>query len=583
MKQPLVVAILAACALAVAFGCTDGEDQASDSTSAPDAEEPAIFEPWNAGLDFLHHTGTEGSLAMPGIMGGGAAVFDYDGDGHLDLYFVQSGETFPGASDTTGQRSPNRLYRQTADGQWQDVTEASGAGDTGYGMGAAVADIDNDGDLDLLVTNFGRDTLLRNEGDGTFRDVTAEYGVGTTGWSMSAVFFDYDRDGWLDLYVTRYVRFETSKICRLENGRPEYCGPTAFPGVHDVLYQNLAGRSFRDVTAEAGIEAVAEAGLGVVAADWNDDGWVDLYVANDADPNNLWVNNRNGTFSDQAILLGVANNRLGAAEAGMGVATADLDNNGHLDLFVTHLIEESNTFYENLGGDGFVDMSAAAGLAGPSFDLTGFGTATLDYDNDGDLDLALVNGAVKRRARPLGPDSSWFLRDYAEPNLLFENRGDGRFDTQCDPESTRPFCRRHAVSRGLIAADLDADGDQDLIVTNLEGEPELYRNVGAQGNWIELRLVLPAQRREAFGALVVIESEHSCQTMPVGPGSGYLTVGPATVHVGLGVETATKRFLVRWPDGSWESFDGTRANQAIELARASGQAITLEKGERPCA
>ena len=415
------------------------------------------------GVDFVHQTGTRESLAMPGVMGGGGAVFDYDNDGDLDLYFVQSGAALPLKGDEEVGRkehdaSPNQLYRQANDGTFHNVTPESGTGDLGYGMGAAVGDIDNDGDRDLFISNFGADTLLLNNGDGTFTDVSVAAGIGDAAWSMSAAFLDYNRDGFLDLFVTRYVRYDPSVECTLENGRREYCGPTAFAGEHDILYRNNGDGAFIDVSDQAGLQAVRDAGLGVVAADLNGDGWTDLYVANDADPNNLWINQGDGTFVDRAIVLGVAYNRYGASEAGMGIALGDTNANGHLDLFVTHLIEESNTLYTNLGSDGFIDGTAAAGLGPRSLDLTGFGTAFLDYNNDGALDAAVVNGAVKRRSRlhtapaqeATAGDATGFWSAYAEPNLLFKGEGDGSFAT--DETNCGAFCKETSVSRTLMPA-----------------------------------------------------------------------------------------------------------------------------------
>ena len=514
------------------------------------------------GLDFVHQSGPKEDYAMPAIMGGGAAIFDYDGDGDLDLYLINSG-------DPDKNTVPNRLYRQEPDGRFKDVTASSGLGDTGYGMGCAVGDIDNDGDLDVFVSNWGPDSLFRNEGDGSFSEISIAAGIEGEGWSTSAAFFDYDRDGFLDLYVARYVRFDPRRECALESGRRGYCGPTQFSGETDLLYRNMGDGRFVDVSRAAGIATVGDAGLGVLCADFDDDGWLDVYVANDSDPNNLWLNQGDGSFVDEAILLGVAFNRYGVGEAGMGVVAGDGDGDGDLDLFMAHLIEETNTYYENRGLEGFEDTTAGIGLALPSVPFTGFGTAFFDYDNDGDLDLAVVNGGVKRRQRILGERSDWFWNAYAEPNLVFENLGHGRF---ADVSSqAAPFSTELEVSRGLIAADLDQDGDLDLLVTNIEGPARLYRNDGGSENgWIEIRVLDPRYGRAAVGARVVVVTERERYVRHLLPAAGYLTGTPARLHFGLGADQRIDSFEVRWPDGEAEVFAGALLRQVVELRRGSG-------------
>ena len=544
------------------------------------------------GLDFVHATGSAGTFPMPAIMGGGVAAFDADGDGLLDLYFPNAG------SGIAGEAGRNRFYLQRPRGRFVDATAGSGLDNPGYGMGAAAGDIDNDGDLDLYVTNFGADVLYRNEGGGRFAEATAELGVATPGWSTSAVFFDADVDGWLDLYVARYVRWHEARECQVQGGRVDYCGPQQFEGEADVFYRNEGGRRFVDRSREAGVSLIEDAGLGVVAADLDEDGLPDVYVANDADPNQLWMNRGDGTFEDDAALLGAAYNRFGVGEAGMGIALGDIDGDRDVDLFLSHLIEETNTLYVNLGGapgahDGFDDRAAEAGLAAPSTPYTGFGTAFFDADNDGDLDLAVVNGAVKRRPAALSDREDWFWRGYAEPNLLMPGDGAGAF-VDASAESG-DFGAALDVSRGLVPFDLEGDGDLDLLVSNLEGPARIYRNetidgtAGARGagaaaesaragvagagkaGWVSLRVVDSELRRTALGASVVAWIDGRPVRRLVLPLGGYLTGGEAPVHFGLGDSDGVERFEVTWPGGAVEEFDGAASGSEVVLTRGEGR------------
>lgn len=529
------------------------------------------------GLDFVHATGSAGAFPMPAIMGGGVAAFDADGDGLLDLYFPNAG------SGVAGAAGRNRFYLQQPRGRFVDATEGSGLDNPGYGMGAAVGDIDNDGDVDLYVTNFGADVLYRNDGGGRFVEVTEEFGVATPGWSTSAVFFDADLDGWLDLYVARYVQWHEARECQVQGGRIDYCGPQQFEGEADVFYRNEGGRRFVDRSRHVGLSLIEDAGLGVVAADLDDDGLPDVYVANDADPNQLWMNRGDGLFEDDAVLLGAAYNRFGVGEAGMGIALGDIDGDRDLDLFLSHLIEETNTLYVNLGGapgfsDGFDDRAAEAGLAAPSTPYTGFGTAFFDADNDGDLDLAVVNGAVKQRPEVFSDRDDWFWRGYAEPNLLMLGDGAGSFvDASA---GSGDFGAALNVSRGLVPFDLEGDGDLDLLVSNLEGSARIYRNETIGGpapaaatgaGWVRLRVIDPELRRTAIGASVVAWVGGRPVRRNVLPLGGYLTGGEAPLHIGLGDATAVERFEVRWPGGTVETFDGVARGTEAALLRGEGR------------
>jgi hypothetical protein len=334
---------------------------------------------------------------MTEIMGGGVGLFDSDGDGDLDVFFT-NGNLDPAAGNVADALVDHLFEnRLRAKGGCAEITAGSGLGDPGYGMGLAVGDIDNDGDVDVLVTNLTGARLYENDGSGHFQDRTAAAGLAVTGWCSSAAFFDYDRDGFLDLYIARYLTFDPTRPCRFSDGRPDYCGPLAFPPVSDVLLHNEGGQRFVDVSAQAGMNSVRAAGLGVVCADLDGDGWSDVYVANDAYPNQLWHNQHDGTFRDIAFQSGCALNLNGQVEAGMGVVVADLDGDGTLDLFVTHLANESNTLFMNRGGArGFIDVTGRSGLGASSIPYTGFGVVALDAELDGDLDLVVVNGRVNR-------------------------------------------------------------------------------------------------------------------------------------------------------------------------------------------
>lgn len=494
-------------------------------------------------------------------MGGGAALFDMDGDGDLDAYLVQSGSV----ADPSSKGDGNRLYRNRGDGAFDDVTVGSGTQAAGYGMGVAAGDYDNDGDLDLYVTNLGPNVLLRNEGAGRFLDVTARAGVAGDGWSASAAFVDYDADGDLDLFVVRYIDWSagTEKQCFSLTGVPDYCSPRNYDApTSSLLFRNNGNGTFTNASASAGIQGAAGNGLGVVAADFDEDGRVDLFVANDGTPNHLWTNLGSGRFAERALVSGVALDQDGRAKAGMGVHAADVDGDGDQELLVVNLDGESDSFYRN-ERQFFVDDTAAAGLRAISRPFTRFGMALLDFDNDGMLDLYEANGRV-------GMQSERFSEDpYAEPNLLMRGMPNGTFEAvQPQGGTARPLV---ATSRAAAFGDVDNDGGIDVLVVNRDAEAHLLRNVVARrGHWITLRVV-EEHGRDAIGAELTIATGSRKIRVDVRAAYSYLASNDPRVHVGLGSATRVEEVAVRWPDGRQELFGPFPVDRAVTLRQGEGR------------
>ncbi|HMB55403.1 MAG TPA: CRTAC1 family protein [Thermoanaerobaculia bacterium] len=572
-------ALLAAVLLLPACGGERLESTTPDTAAAATATPPWFVDVSDeAGVDFVHSAGHGEGYLMPESMGSGLALFDHDGDGDLDLYLVDGGSG----------SARDRLYRQQADGTFTDVTAAAGLGRPAYGMGAAVGDVDDDGDLDLFLTRFGADALFLNAGDGTFTAAPADGGLGDDLWTTSACFFDADRDGALDLYVATYLGFDPPRSCTDRAGNPEYCGPEAYRGLPDRFYRGRGDGTFADATADWLVAPPANKGLGVVCADLDGDGRVEIYVANDGEPNQLWVERDDGRFEDRAALLGADVNGFGKPEAGMGLALGDADGDLHLDLFVTHLDRETNTLYRALGDGGFEDATASAGLGPPSLPLTGFGTTFLDADLDGDLDLALVDGRVRRgasageraerrQAWQVDPSVPAKLIDYAEPNLFFVNRGDGRFRDAAAEGGA--FTAGAEVSRAVATGDLDGDGDLDLVVTQAGGPARLYRNQAPRDghHWLAVRALLPAATdptlgRDALGARVEVRAGDRAWVQPVTSTAGYLTTVEPVAWFGLGDAARVDSITVTWPGGERERFAGGEADRTVILRRGEGSA-----------
>lgn len=527
------------------------------------------------GLDFQHYNGATGRYYLPEIMGAGAALLDFDNDGDLDIFLAQGAvldpQRQPGATlfPWRGAGPPQgRLYRNDLvigkDGSRKlkltDVTARSGIVATGYGMGAAVGDINNDGWPDLYLYNLGANQMWRNNGDGTFADVTQPTRTDDQRWSSGAAFCDYDRDGRLDLFVVNYVQFSVadSPTCYAHTSAQDYCGPRAFrPAGNRLLHQRGDG-TFEDVTIAAGINEEFGRALGVVTADFDGDGWMDVYVANDGDPNQLWINQRNGTFKNTALLAGAAVNRDGQAEAGMGVDAGDYDGNGSEDIFVTHLMEETNTLYANLGRGLFEDRTAEAGLALQSRRYTGFGTLWFDYDNDGWLDLLVTNGAV-RTLQEQAPNPYPF----AQPNQLFRNTGRGGFhdvSTAAGAAFNLP-----AVGRGAAFGDIDNDGDTDVLIANNNGRARLFLNqVGHRQRWLGLRLV--GVKRDMLGARAEITvTKGRVLLRRARTDGGYCSAQDPRVLAGLGGAERVEAVRIHWPSGRSEEWKNPPINRYLIL------------------
>lgn len=552
------------------------------------------------GLDFTHAVGPLGTYFMPESIGAGAAFLDYDNDGRLDIFLVNSGRSPQAAGDFPPTLlTTNRLYRQTESHRFVDVTNAAGLAETGYGAGVAAGDIDNDGLPDLFIANYGQDRLFRNEGNGSFRDITTESGFHDADWGACAAMVDYDRDGWLDIVVVNYTAdpvYHHSVACGFHKGTVSYCGPRKFQPTIDRLYHNegMSGTGnepgmvhFRDVTEESGLSRSATYGFGVIAADLTNDGWPDLFIANDSDPNRLWVNQQNGRFEEEAAVRGLAVNADGIAEAGMGIAIGDVNHDLFPDLCISHLTNETSTLYLNSADGYFHDRTTGSGIDRASRSHTGWGIALVDLDDDGLLDLPLVNGLVVpchsgfpyhgedqfQKRTDVILDSAQFWKTYADENVLLFGRANGTFAAAENVGAD--FCGAVASGRGLACADWDNDGDMDLLVTNCGTSARLYRNdLPSHGNWLTVRACCAQSRRDALGARVLIRHGTTQHLQVIAPQSGYLCSHDARAHFGLGTAESVDEIIVLWPDGpvdsAAEKFPGSSANQFITVERGRG-------------
>ncbi|MBV9679989.1 MAG: CRTAC1 family protein [Acidobacteriaceae bacterium] len=503
-------------------------------------------------------------------MGGGVAVFDYDNDGRMDLFFTNGAklEVPMRAGSLPDKSEPkywNRLYHQNADGSFTDLTSEAGLSGQltqSYCMGVAVGDFDNDGYEDLYVTGYPRNILYHNNGDGTFKDITQSAGVGGGGWSASAGFLDYDNDGKLDLFVTRYLdwSFDRNLYCgdRRPGGRA-YCHPNYFAPVTSILYRNNGDGTFSDVSRQAGITAAKGKGLGVAFADYDRDGWMDIYVANDSMQSFLWHNNRNGTFSERSIDTNVGYTEDGASVAGMGVDFSDFDNDGFPDLVVTDLSNESYRLYRNEGGASFRDVTMTSGLSAASVLYSGWGVKLIDYDNDGWKDLFVAQGHVLDTVA-----MTYSHLTYLQPPLLLRNLK-GHF-TRVLQEAGEPF-RAVWAGRGAAFGDFNNDGSVDIAVANVGQSAYLLRNeIGARNHWIEFTLVGSRSNRDGIGARIkVISSSGMTQFYTVNTASSYLSASDKRVLAGLGADETAAVVEVRWPSGKMQRLENVKANQRLTI------------------
>jgi hypothetical protein len=515
------------------------------------------------GLDFEHFNGMSGELYFPEVFGPGTALFDYDGDGDLDAYVVQGkmlGDDTPIENAVIPPPYPlplkDRLFRNdskvgpkgTLESQFVDVTEMSELEALGYGMGVTVGDLDNDGFPDLYLTNFGPNQMLRNNGDGTFTDITAKSGTNDKRWSVAALFVDYDYDGLLDLYLGNFVKFRlaTHKRCSSSSGTYDYCAPISYEPEGDRLFRNRGDGTFDDVSTAAGINGEYGGAVGLVAADFNGDGWVDVYVANDGLPNLLWINQRDGTFLDEAVLGGCAVNEKGLPEASMGVVSGDFDGDGSEDLFMSHLAEETNTFYLNDGNGLFREATRDSQLGLPSWQSTGFGTSLSDYDNDSWQDLFVVNGAVKRIEPQLRAGNPHPLDQI---NQLYRNLGGARFEEMT--ATAGPVFETAEVSRGLATGDLDHDGDSDYLISNNAGPARvIFNTIGQDASWLGVRVVSGELNRDVLGArLAIVREDLPTQWRRVGTDGSYASSNDPRVIIGLDGDRESQTLRVYWPRG----------------------------------
>ena len=507
----------------------------------------------SAGIHFKHTDGAAGEFHLPETLGAGGAFLDYDNDGDLDLYLVNSA-------------APSMLYRNNGDGTFTDVTPSAGIDNQGsYGHGVACGDYDNNGYVDIYITNFGANRLYHNNGDGTFTDVTNKSGTGDSRWSSSATFFDYNSDGDLDLYVVNYLNykldaayppcFETPAFSTTEKVRG-YCHPKHFEGAPDRLYRNNGDGTFTDVTETANIRdpggMFLGKGLGVVAADFDADGNPDLYIANDDTPNYLFYNKGDGTFAEIAILTGCAYSADGIAQAGMGVDAGDYNGDGFLDLFVTNFSYETNTLYRNNGDGTFTDVSYKAQLGEESYLSLGFGTGFFDADNDGYLDIFVANGHIFPTV-----ERTTDVLSYRQPNQLFWNRGDATF-------AEVRFDSHPAVSRGTLFGDYDNDGDTDLLVTQLNGTVTLLRNENqTANNWLRLKLIGTRSNRDGIGTRITLTIDSESQTREGRMGSSYLSSNDPRVLLGIGAHDVVDKLEIRWQSGAVQVLENLTVNQEL--------------------
>jgi hypothetical protein len=551
-------------ALLFALGCTAPRTQEGVPQSGREAGSPPsgaardLFTDITSesGVDFVHFNDASPHKYLPETLGSGAAFFDYDGDGRPDLYIVNG-------APLTGDRStarPGILYRNLDGIRFEDVTHAAGLDAPMYGMGAAVGDFDNDGNIDLFISGVGTDRLYRNRGDRTFEDVAARMGLAAAGFGTSAAFLDYDRDGYLDLFVGRYVQWspQSDIPCSLDGINKIYCTPEVYRGQSNRLYRNDAGRRFVDATRSSGIYQPEGKALGVVALDQNRDGWPDIAVANDTVRNFLFINNHDGTFSETGVATSMAYSESGATRGGMGIDAGDVDGDGYDDIVIGNFAGEMSALYRGSSRGYFVDDAAQAGIGMPTLLTLAFGTLLIDLDNDGWLDVAIANGHIEPDIAALRPGQS-----YAQPLQFFHNAGNGRF--QLIHGSKGGIFDTPLVGRGLAAADIDGDGDLDLIVTQNGRKAVLLRNDAPSHSWLRIKLIGRASNRSGYGAVVRALSGRESWTRTLASGRSYLSACEPVLTLGLGKVPHLDRLDIQWPSGISQSIGNPRLNRLLTV------------------
>jgi len=503
--------------------------------------------------------------------GCGVAFLDYDSDGWLDVFLV-NGRTLEGFPE--GEEPTHHLYRNRGDGRFEDVTEGAGLAHGGWGQGACVGDYDNDGWEDLYVTAFGQNRLYHNRGDGRFEDATGPAGLldARTRWGTGCAFLDFDRDGQLDLFAANYIDLDLatapvpeSGLCRYK-GIPVACGPPGLPGGKNVLYRNVGGGRFEDVSERSGVLEAGTYGLGVSTLDFDDDGWVDLYVANDSNPSALYLNRHDGTFEDMGVLAGCGFSQDGKPQAGMGVGVGDYDRNGTVDIFKTNFAGDTSTLYSNTG-NGFCDDRTFASGIGVNTRWLGWGTSFVDLDNDGWLDLFLTNGHVYPEVEQLETEAG-----YRQRKVVYRNLGNGRFEDvsqRLGPPITTP-----RAGRGTAFGDYDNDGDVDIVVNNVHDTPDLLRvESPASNHWLLVRLVGTRSNRSAIGARLRCVSGDTVQVGEVQGGGSYISQNDLRVHFGLAGAPRVDRLEVRWPNGLEELWTDLEVDRILTLVEGTGEPL----------
>lgn len=516
-----------------------------------------------SGIRFTHESGRAGKKLLPETMGSGVVLFDANNDGALDVFLVNSRRWKPGP-----KKSLQGFYLNNGKGTFRDAAKGSGLDVEVYGMGAAAADYDNDGRQDLYLTALEGDRLFHNEGGGKFKDVTAASGIRNANFGTSAAWVDYDKDGKVDLFVANYVQWAQDKDlwCSLDGATKSYCTPESYQGTSSKLYRNLGGGKFQDVSQKAGVADPTSKALGIAVLDYNADGWPDLFVANDTQPNKLYRNQKNGTFVDEGLESGVAFSEDGVARGAMGTDAADYDRSGRPHLLVGNFSNEMLALYHNEGSGVFIDEAPASAVGRASLLSLAFGVFFFDYDLDGHLDIFSANGHIEEEISRVQPRVQ-----YKQPPLLFRNLGKGRFEpvtAASGPDFGKPL-----VARGAAYGDLDQDGDLDLVITNNHGPAHLYRNDGGNKNrWLRVKLVGTKSNRDGLGAVVRATSASGKQWTLVRSGSSYCSQSELTATFGLGPDKTVQTLEIEWPSGTKQRFTNVAANQVVTVEEGKGLA-----------